>query len=294
MLSKPNFFLDTSVCIDVAREKTISANDRARTWGICKTKLRYCISPVTAYEPLAGLAESDEAHFIESRKAISVLCPADPKRFLCQLSVFVPNTIFGEVRKPVDSVDTNFDLWMKAIMRSPSKTVLQSGRLRIGLKARNGFGLDLESICKSIRDIQAGYARLFDSFRKSCVSDLTRDIWAEMVLNNLGKPGNSPNVIAVLERLTQRTSLTAICGSSSAILTTTFQSTGEKLLTLSNSTICVSAQYLFRDKRYTTQRRGFGQPARPKGNDVRRTHGMARPQASTTPAFDLSRTRQGT
>jgi hypothetical protein len=201
MLSKPNFFLDTSVCIDVARAKAISANDWSRTWGQCKAKLRYCISPVTAYELVAGLAESNEAHFIESREAISVLYPTGPKRFLDQLSVFVPNTVFGEARKPADSVDTNFDLWMKAILRSPDKATLQSGRLRVGLKGRTGFGLDLESIRKSIRDIQAGYARLFHSFRKSGVPDLTPDIWAKMVLKSLGKPFNSPNVTAVLERL---------------------------------------------------------------------------------------------
>jgi hypothetical protein len=115
--------------------------------------------------------------------------------------VFVPNTIFGETRKPADSVDTNFDLWMRAILRSPDKKALRSGRLQIGLKGRNGFGLDLESICKSIRDIQAGYARLFDSFRKSGVPDLTPNVWAKMILNSLGKPVNSPNVKAVLERL---------------------------------------------------------------------------------------------
>jgi hypothetical protein len=201
VLSKPNFFLDTSVCIDVARAKSISASDWGHTWGQCKAKLRYCISPVTAYELVAGLAESDEAHFIESRKPISVLYPAGPKRFLDQLSVFVPNTIFGEVRKPADSVDTNLDLWMKAILRSPDKATLQSGRLRVGLKGRNGFGLDLESIRKSIRDIQAGYARLFLSFRKSGVHDLTRDIWAKMLLVKLGKAVNSMNVTTVLERL---------------------------------------------------------------------------------------------
>jgi hypothetical protein len=152
MFVKPKLFLDTSVCIDVARAKVISASDWAGTWEKCKTRFGYCISPVTIYELVAGLAESDDAHFIESRKAIQVLYPTGPKSFLDLLSVFVPNTIFGENRRTAPSVDTAFDLWIKAVLLSPDKTTLQSEKLRVGLKGRSGLGLDLDSIRRSIRD----------------------------------------------------------------------------------------------------------------------------------------------
>jgi hypothetical protein len=134
-------------------------------------------------------------------EAINILYPPGPKRFLDQLSVFVPNRIFGQKRRPADSVETNFDLWAKAILRSPDKFTLESGKLRVGLKGRNGFGLDLRSIRRSIRDVQAGYARQFLHFRKTGVSDLTPDSWSEMILKDLGEPVTAPNVALVLDRL---------------------------------------------------------------------------------------------
>jgi hypothetical protein len=201
MYSKPKFFLDTSVCIDLAHSADASGNEWSCTWAIWRKRFRYCISPLTVYELVAGLADSDEAHFDESREAIRLLYPTGRKSFLDQLSVFVPNTLFGEKRKAAPSVDTNFHLWIRAILRSPNKRTLQSGRMRIGPRPRNGFGLDLGSIRKSIRDVQAGYARLFRSFQKSNVPDLTPRIWAEMILRQFGRPLSDSNVKLVLERL---------------------------------------------------------------------------------------------
>jgi hypothetical protein len=144
--------------------------------------------PVTIYELLAGVAESDDAHFIESRKAIQVLYPTGPKSFLDLLSVFVPNTIFGEQRKTAASVDTDFDLWIEAVLRSSDRETLQSEKPRVGLRGRSGLGLDLDSIRRSIRDFQAGCAKLFRLLRKAGASELTRSVWAKKILRDLGKP----------------------------------------------------------------------------------------------------------
>jgi hypothetical protein len=201
MFSKPKFFLDTSVCIDVARSNSISADDWARVLRRCKAKFRYCISPETVFELVAGLADSNEAHFTESQEPIRVLFPAGPKSFLDRLRVFVPNTVFGEKRKPVYSVETDFDLWIRTVLHAPDKKALQSGMLRIGLKGRCGVGLDLDHIRKSIRDIQAGYASRFDSLRKRGVPDLTRDTWAEMILQDLRKPITPQNLDLVCEKV---------------------------------------------------------------------------------------------
>jgi hypothetical protein len=86
MLSKPNFFLDTSVCIDVAREKTISANDWARTWGICKTKFHYCISPVTQFDRhLWQFIRNPDYNFSKHRGEI---VDAQQLYYLCQPNIY--------------------------------------------------------------------------------------------------------------------------------------------------------------------------------------------------------------
>jgi len=180
---RKKIFLDTSVCIDVARGN-IRCADWLEALQRMRETFRYCISALTVYELVAGLAGSDEDHFQQSREAIRVVYPSGPKRFLDPLRAFVPNTIFGDKRKLPYSVGTDFDLWIRAVLQAPSKRALESDTLRVRLKT---LGLDLRSINGEMRNIQQAFANMFRSFRSRNVLALAREDWAEMVLGGFQK-----------------------------------------------------------------------------------------------------------
>lgn len=198
MFTKPKLFFDTSVCIDISRSG-IPSDEQQGTFRRIRQRYWYCISPLTIYELVSGLATSGENHFIQSREAIRIVYPTGPKQILGQLRVFVPNTIFAERRTAPASVETNFDLWIKAVLRAPSKEALESGRLRIGL--RKGFGLDLVSINQEMRHIEAGFAGIFTALRQDGVQELTRELWAGLILQRLRKELTPDNLGLILERL---------------------------------------------------------------------------------------------
>jgi hypothetical protein len=180
---RKKIFLDTSICIDVARG-IIPCADWLEVLRRMRGIFRYYISPLTVYELVAGLAHSDEEHFRQNKEAIRVVYPVGPKRLLDLLRAFVPNTIFSETRRLRYSVDTDFNSWIRAVLQAASKQALESGKLRVRHRT---LGLDLQSIDGKMRCIQGGFAAMFRRFRSKNVSALTREEWAQMVLRGFEK-----------------------------------------------------------------------------------------------------------
>lgn len=99
--------------------------------------------------------------------------------------VFIPNTLWGEHRKASDHIEANFDSWFKAILTAPDRATLESGKLRVSGKGARGFGLLLDEVNRSMRMVQKNYARNFNALRARPVPELTRDVWAHLMLRDL-------------------------------------------------------------------------------------------------------------
>ena len=196
---RPKVFFDTSLCIDIARE-CVSGKMTGSLHSMCSS-CRYFISPLTVYELVAGLTSGTDAHFEQNREAIKALYPVGHKRFLPSLRVFLPKQLFGERVKVSHSFDMDFDLWVRAVLKARSRRELESGRMKVGLKGRKGFGLLLNEIDKQMRCIEDGLAGLLTAFRKTGAPTLTPEIWAKLILDILGKQCSSENISLVLERL---------------------------------------------------------------------------------------------
>jgi len=195
MSSKLKIFFDTSLCIEIGKGKLSGYPDRTFK------EFRYQISPLTVYELIAGLATGQDSFFNRNREALRAVYPTGPKRFLPLLRSFIPKQLFGENIKLPPSVDVDFDLWIKTVLKARTREELESGKLKVGLKGRKGFGLDLESINKQMRQIEDGFANLLTAFRKTGAPLLTPDIWAKLILDSMGKSVTTENVSTVLQRL---------------------------------------------------------------------------------------------
>jgi len=199
MSPRPKLFFDTSLCIDIARERA-SGRETGSLRSIC-SRCRDFISPLTVYELVAGLASGTDAHFKQNREAIKAVYPVGHKRFLPSLRVLLPKQLFGERAKVAHSFDLDFDLWVRAVLKARNRQELESGRMKVGLKGRKGFGLILDEIDKQMRYIEDGFAGLLTSFRKTGAPSLTPEIWAKLILDSMGKQSSSESISLVLERL---------------------------------------------------------------------------------------------
>lgn len=195
MASGVKIFFDTSLCIDIGNRKLSEPPD----WAY--RRFRYYISPLTVYELVAGLATGQDNYFNRNREAIRSVYPTGPKRFLPLLRSFIPKQLFGETIKLPQSVDVDFDLWIKTVLKARTRQELESGKLRVGLKGRKGIGLRLESINEQMRQIEDGFANLLTAFRKTGAPSLTPEIWAKLILDSMGKMAIPENVSIVLQRL---------------------------------------------------------------------------------------------
>ena len=172
MAAGPKIFFDTSLCIDVGNGRL----GESPSWVY--REFRYHISPLTVYELVAGLDTGQDRYFNRNREAIRAVYPTGPKRFLPLLRSFIPKQLFGETVKLPPSVDVDFDLWIKAVLKARTREELESGKLKVGLKGRKGIGLRLESINEQMRRIEDGFANLLTAFRKSGAPSLTPGIVA--------------------------------------------------------------------------------------------------------------------
>lgn len=186
MPRRPKIFFDTSLCSHIA-QKVIEPADWSRVGRRVFREFRYYISPLTVYELVSALATADPKFFTQNREAIRVVYPVGQKRFLEHLRVFVPNTLWGEHRKAPDHVEADYDLWLKAILTAPDRRTLESGKLKVSMKGRKGFGLLLDEINRSMRTVQRDYAKKFSALRLQPVPQLTREVWARLMLRDLKK-----------------------------------------------------------------------------------------------------------
>jgi hypothetical protein len=198
---KPKYFLDTSVCIGVSRGK-IRADEWQRVSKEAQKQYRYWISPLTAYELVAGLATGEDKYYLQNRRAIEVLYASGQGRFLPQLREFMPKVLFGETAVIPSAAKPDLDVWVRAVLRAPNRQTLESGSMRMQIKGKwRSFGLDLDDVNKQMRDIQKGYTSHFGTFRREKVPELTPQVWASMILTSLAKPETPDNERLVLERL---------------------------------------------------------------------------------------------
>jgi hypothetical protein len=195
-LAKPKFFLDTSTCIDVGKG-TIASSEWAWLFARATRKYQYCISPLTAYELIAGLATGADAHFDRNREAVRILHAQGRGSYLKPLRTFMARVLFGE---PVETAAApHIELWLEAVLRAKDRAALE-GNVRVPYKGQwRTFGLKLSEINRQLRDIQAGYAKRFRQFRSETIADLTPEIWAKMVLDGLEQPVTDANRKIVLE-----------------------------------------------------------------------------------------------
>jgi hypothetical protein len=199
MPTKPKIFFDTSLCIDIARK--IPADEWSKVSNRVFRKFRYFISPLTVYELVAGLASADERHFIQNQEAIRAVYPTGPKTFLPLLRAFIPAQLFRERVMVPPSIDTDFKLWVKVILKARSRKELESGKLGIGIKGRKGFGILLDGVNSQMRVIEDGFAGLLSFFRRTKAPTLTPDVWAKLILDAMCKPNTRENLHLVLDRL---------------------------------------------------------------------------------------------
>jgi len=195
MAAKLKIFFDTSLCIDAGNGKL----SESPNWVY--RAIRYYISPLTVYELVAGLDTGQGRYFNRNREAIRVVYPTGPKRFLPQLRSFIPKQLFGESVRLPHSVDVDFDLWIKAVLKARTREELESGKLKVGLKGRKGIGLDLRSINEQMRRIEDGFANLLTAFRKTGAPSLTPEIWAKLILDSMRTAVTPENVGTLLQRL---------------------------------------------------------------------------------------------
>ena len=195
--AKPKFFLDTSVCIDVARG-AISSSAWASLLAGATKNYQYCISPLTAYELIAGLATGADSHFDRNRQAVRILHAQGLGSYLKPLRTFMGKMLFGE---PVETVAApNIELWLEAVLRAKDRVALEGADLRLFHKGTwRTFGLKLKEINRQLRDIQEGYAERFRQFRSEKIPDLTPEVWARMVLDDLQQPVTDANRTIVLQ-----------------------------------------------------------------------------------------------
>lgn len=158
----------------------------------------YTISPLTVYELIAGLSGTSEGQFDGKKDAIRFLYPTGGKEVLSLLRAFIPKQLFNEERQLPPSVDTDFPLWLKAVLQAKTKASLQSGRLKVGSKR---IGLDLANINKQMRDVENGFAGLFTRLRAQKVPELTPNVWAEITLTAMRIPINPNNLQITIDGL---------------------------------------------------------------------------------------------
>ena len=198
MPKRPILFLDTSVCVDVARD-TIAPSQWASAWDRISHDYRYRISPLTAYELIAGLATGDAARFDENREALRVLFPPSRKKVLPDLRVFVAKSLFSEDLVP-NPATPDIKLWLRTALKAPTKQALQTGNIRVGVASRP-LGLDLQNINQQLRKHEDGFVKRFREFQRLQVPELTRDVWADLILKSYAKETTPTNRALVLHKL---------------------------------------------------------------------------------------------
>jgi predicted nucleic acid-binding protein len=198
MPNRPILFFDTSVCIEVAR-RNVPNSKWAAAWRRILADYRYRISPLTAYELIAGLATGDEAKFDQNREALRVVFPARQKKVLPDLRTFIAKQVFNENLVSPSHLP-NTDLWIRTVLRAPTKRALESGSVPVGQTHRH-FGLDLSNINQQLRDYENQYVSRFRDFQRLQVPQLTPDVWANLILKSYRKETTLTNRLLVLEKL---------------------------------------------------------------------------------------------
>src|SRR5689334_14952648 len=130
MSYRPILFFDTSICIDVARER-IQPSEWKPTWKLISRNYRYRISPFTAYELLAGLATADDKRFDKNREPLRVLFPAGQKKILPALRVFMAKQLFNDDLTPHPDVP-DINRMLRITLQAPTRQALETERVRSG------------------------------------------------------------------------------------------------------------------------------------------------------------------
>ena len=141
---KPKLFLDTQICIDIAK-RVIDRRMWARVWRKIMSRFQYVISPLTLCEILRGIASGTDLYFDDNREALRVLVPPNSeKRFLAFPAAFVLQTVPCHKTEAQGFGAKDFEKWVKVVLMAPNKHALEAGNVSLGGSVRTyGFNCGL-------------------------------------------------------------------------------------------------------------------------------------------------------
>ncbi len=192
-MRRPKLFLDSSICIDAAKE-IVPPDKWAQVWRYLSKSYRYLISPLTLAELLVGIGRGKTEYFDTNRKALRILrSTLKRKRFLRLPGHFVRETLFGDSSRKPRFEPEDFTRWMEIVLRAPDKAALESGRVNLPYQFRQTFGFDFGHIDQELQKGKDEHAHLLQHLREGKLVRPSVNVWAAAVLDRLNVQQNSTN-----------------------------------------------------------------------------------------------------
>ncbi len=166
-------------------------------------KCRYCISLITLYELIGGIAGGDDAHFEKNRDRLRMLCLPYRTLFLPLVGDFVRDRVFRKLPRRQDFHPDRLRLWPRIILRAKDKAQLKSGAVSLNKPghSQRRYGFDLALLQRQVREGKANHSRALAELRSGVLRRSPRQIWASSVLERIEVPVNTPNVQRLLAAL---------------------------------------------------------------------------------------------
>lgn len=186
-MSRPRLFLDTQICIDVAK-KQISEREWARVWRYVCDNYAYFISPLTLIELLCGVDYGKDEFFHQNLQALRVLVPPHrTKRFLRMPGHFVLSSVLCDTRKNLGFESKDFDLWVKVILRAPNRRALESGKITLAHIFDREFGFKFQVVTNQHHAGKREYVTHLEELRNGALAIPTPRRWAAGFLRAMGR-----------------------------------------------------------------------------------------------------------
>ena len=167
---KPKIFLDTSVCIDVAKGN-VPAEEWRTIWKYIANNFEYAISPMTIREILVGLAKGDAQYFTENREALKVLYPTHRKTFFKLPGEFVLEQVLNWTRSVSGRRPSDLQLQIRVVLGAFSRADLEHSQVVLSETPNIGRGLDLKKVEESINKGKEHFVKRLEFFRAGSMDE---------------------------------------------------------------------------------------------------------------------------
>lgn len=192
-LRRPKFMFDVHIPAYVQNGKISQAEWRC-VLKFLSSRARYAVSSITLYELIAGIDGGDDAHFLENRDRLKILCEPAGREFLPLAADFVRRVVFKRPIRAKAFQSGKLKRWVKVILNAPSKRDLLAGNV---LVHRQTYGSDIAPLVADIREGKRRDVERLEKLQRGQLRASTRESWARQVLLRMDVPASIENLAAL-------------------------------------------------------------------------------------------------